>query len=131
MDQQELRLEIVKASLMGGMVLNDGELNRMYKWVDESDQPSSASEEKDLAKNLTGHSADDIPVTKGEFIVRMSSEYSPRIVTKCQILFKRMGIKTIKDIRKTSRTQIMSERNTGKTTVNAISGTMKMYGIPW
>ena len=122
MENNEVRLEIVKAALSGGQILKPSDLDRMYNWVQSG-----------VAMNidLGPHEADNVSVTDGEFVTRMSSHFSKRVVTKCMIVFQNLGIKTIRDIRVTSQTQILHEKNMGKITIEAISATMKTYGLIW
>lgn len=130
MENSEIRLEIVKAALAGGQLLKPSELDHMFNWVQSGgwDTPGLNS---DTHKNVTTHPSDDVSVIDGEFVTRMSSHFSKRIVTKCMIVFQNLGVKTIRDVRKISHTDILHEKNTGKLTVEAISTTMKMYGLPW
>lgn len=126
MENSEIRLEIVKAALSGGQILKPSDLDRMYNWVQTGVATSIEN-----TKTMTAHEADNVPVTDGEFVTRMSSHFSKRVVTKCMIVFQNLGIKTIRDIRDMSQTRILHEKNTGKLTVEAISATMKTYGLIW
>lgn len=130
MENNEIRLEIVKAALAGGQLLKPSELDRMFNWV-QTGNATATNAESDTTKNMTSHDSDNISVIDGEFVTRMSSHFSKRVVTKCMIVFQNMGIKTIRDLRNTSQTRVLHEKNTGKLTVEAISSTMKTYGLSW
>ena len=130
MENSEIRLEIVKAALAGGQLLKPSELDRMFNWV-QTGNATAANAESDTTKNMASHDSDNISVIDGEFVTRMSSHFSKRVVTKCMIVFQNMGIKTIRDLRNTSQTKVLHEKNTGKLTVEAISSTMKTYGLSW
>ena len=131
MENNEVRLEIVKAALSGGQILKPSDLDRMYNWVQTGVATSIENTNVENTKTMTAHEADNVSVTDGEFVTRMSSHFSKRVVTKCMIVFQNLGIKTIRDIRDMSQTRILHEKNTGKLTVEAISATMKTYGLIW
>ena len=138
MDKNEIKLEVLKAALNGSLALDTSQLDNYCDWVQRPD--NLQQHQHVIAQPIVARrqpqpgfddSIEDTLVRTGEFVTRMQSLVTPRVVTKCVVAFEHLNVVTIRDLRATSKRSVLNIKNTGRQTVEAIEKTLATYGVAW
>lgn len=132
------RVSLVKAFAYSGKVPTEEQLNVLMNWIENGAEsaPSKSRAEQTPALRVyppvapaDARKYDRVIIQSPDFL--WPEDCNGRRRTKCLNALNSLNIMTIGDLRKMSRTRLLSCSGVGKLTVDVVADALKNYGIKW